>query len=185
MPISYNSPGAMTLAATGSSVLAEQVAHATGRELKLVGINWAYSPVADVNSDPRNPVIGENDILLNQLGLYFCQVFGHLAMVSSLLNLVQQRKHVILDPRQVGIYASSVARGLTMAGIAPSAKHFPGHGDTSVDSHLALPRIMKSRTELNATELPPFTALIAQGVASIMTGHMALPAVTGTDTPCS
>jgi len=143
----------MTLAATGSSVLAEQVAHATGRELKLVGINWAYSPVADVNSDPRNPVIGVRS-------------FGD-------------------DPRQVGIYASSVAQGLTMAGIAPSAKHFPGHGDTSVDSHLALPRIMKSRTELNATELPPFIALIAQGVASIMTGHMALPAVTGTDTPCS
>ncbi|KAJ7493469.1 glycoside hydrolase family 3 protein [Mycena galericulata] len=146
-------PGAMALAATGSPAIAEKVSFATGRELKLVGINWAYSPVADVNSDPRNPVIGVRS-------------FGD-------------------DPQQVGAFASAVALGLTNAGIAPSAKHFPGHGDTSVDSHLALPRIMKSPAELRATELPPFEALISGGVASIMTGHMALPAVTGSDTPCS
>ena len=48
----------MAMAATGSPVLAEQVSEATARELKYVGINWAYSPVADVNSDPKNPVIG-------------------------------------------------------------------------------------------------------------------------------
>ncbi|KAJ6610465.1 glycoside hydrolase superfamily [Mycena sp. CBHHK59/15] len=135
-------PGAMALAATGSPVIAEQVSFSSGKELKLVGINWAYSPVADVNSDSRNPVIGVRS-------------FGD-------------------DPQQVGAFASAVAQGLTNAGIAPSAKHFPGHGDTAVDSHLALPRIMKSKAELSATELPP-----------IMTGHMALPAVTGTDAPCS
>ncbi|KAJ7132097.1 glycoside hydrolase [Mycena epipterygia] len=146
-------PGAMALAATGSSAIAERVSFASGRELKLAGINWAYSPVADVNSDPRNPVIGVRS-------------FGD-------------------DPQKVGVFACAVSQGLTNAGIAPSAKHFPGHGDTSVDSHLALPRIMKSATELRAMELPPFKALIAQGVASIMTGHMALPAVTGTDAPCS
>lgn len=49
----------MTLAATGSPAVAEEVSYASGRELNLVGINWAYSPVADVNSDPRNPVIGK------------------------------------------------------------------------------------------------------------------------------
>ncbi|KAJ7090595.1 glycoside hydrolase family 3 protein [Mycena crocata] len=146
-------PGAMTLAATGSPAIAEEVSFASGTELKLAGINWAYSPVADVNSDPRNPVIGVRS-------------FGD-------------------DPKQVGIFATAVARGLTSAGVAPSAKHFPGHGDTSVDSHLALPRIMKSSAELHATELAPFKALIEQGVATIMTGHMALPAVTGTDAPCS
>jgi len=48
----------MALAATGSVDIAEQVSSATGHEMKLAGINWAYSPVADVNSDPRNPVIG-------------------------------------------------------------------------------------------------------------------------------
>ncbi|KAJ6496808.1 glycoside hydrolase family 3 protein [Mycena vulgaris] len=146
-------PGAMALAATGSPDIAEQVSFASGRELKLAGINWAYSPVADVNSEPRNPVIGVRS-------------FGD-------------------DPQQVGVFASAVAQGLTRAGIAPSAKHFPGHGDTAVDSHLALPRIMKSRAALSATELPPFAALVAKGVASIMTGHMALPAITDSDAPCS
>ncbi|KAJ7746895.1 glycoside hydrolase family 3 protein [Mycena maculata] len=150
-------PGAMALAATGSPDIAERVSKASGTELKLVGINWAYSPVADVNSEPRNPVIGVRS-------------FGD-------------------DPQQVGVFASAVAKGLKQAGIAPSAKHFPGHGDTSVDSHLALPRIMKSQAELDATELPPFAALISGGVASIMTGHMALPALQESDAqvdvPCS
>ncbi|KAJ6504856.1 glycoside hydrolase family 3 protein [Mycena vitilis] len=146
-------PGAMALAATGSPEVAEEVSFASGRELKLAGINWAYSPVADVNSDPRNPVIGVRS-------------FGD-------------------DPEQVGVFANAVSKGLTNAGIAPSTKHFPGHGDTSVDSHLALPRIMKSRLGLHATELPPFKTLISQGVATIMTGHMALPAITGSDAPCS
>lgn len=50
----------MALAATGSVETAEQVAAATAREMRMAGINWAYSPVADVNSDYRNPVIGEH-----------------------------------------------------------------------------------------------------------------------------
>ena len=52
------SPGAMTVAATGSTELAEEIARASGSEMRLAGINWVYSPVADVNTDPRNPVIG-------------------------------------------------------------------------------------------------------------------------------
>lgn len=53
------SPGAMAIAATGDVQLAESISEACGNELKYAGINWAFSPVADVNSDPRNPVIGE------------------------------------------------------------------------------------------------------------------------------
>lgn len=53
------SPGAMALAATGDPGIAKSCSFATAREMKLAGINWAYSPVADVNSDHRNPVIGE------------------------------------------------------------------------------------------------------------------------------
>ncbi|KAJ7623448.1 glycoside hydrolase family 3 protein [Roridomyces roridus] len=146
-------PGAMALAATGSPEIAQQVSFATGRELKLAGINWAYSPVADVNSDSRNPVIGVRS-------------FGD-------------------DPEKVGIFANAVSAGLSKAGVAPSAKHFPGHGDTSVDSHLALPRILKTKPELAAVELPPFATLIENSVATIMTGHMALPSITGSDEPCS
>lgn len=53
-----HSPGAMRIAATGSTELAEEITRASGSEMRLAGINWVYSPVADVNTDPRNPVIG-------------------------------------------------------------------------------------------------------------------------------
>ena len=85
-------------------------------------------------------------------------------------------------------YAIQVSNGLTEGGVAPSAKHFPGHGDTYVDSHLALPVIKKIERELHGMELIPFRALIDAGVATIMTGHMALPLVVAEDdkeTPCS
>jgi beta-N-acetylhexosaminidase len=78
-----------------------------------------------------------------------------------------------------------VGRALTASGITPSAKHFPGHGDTHVDSHLGLPRILKSLDELQQVELVPFKSLIAADVATIMTGHIALPKITGSDIPCS
>ncbi|KAF8438655.1 hypothetical protein L210DRAFT_3646904 [Boletus edulis BED1] len=149
-------PGAMALAATGDPGIARACSLATAKEMKLAGINWAYSPVADVNSDHRNPVIGVRS-------------FGD-------------------DAHEVAKYAVEVSDGLAEGGIAPSAKHFPGHGDTHVDSHLALPVIKKSEGELHETELVPFRALIAAGVATIMTGHMALPMVVGEqdkETPCS
>ncbi|KAG6853161.1 hypothetical protein C0991_006449 [Blastosporella zonata] len=148
-------PGAMALAATGDTELAFNVSAATANELKMVGINWAYSPVADVNSDSRNPVIGVRS-------------FGD-------------------DPKDVARYTASVSQGLTSGGVAPSAKHFPGHGDTHVDSHLALPIITKSPSQLQATELVPFDALVRGSVpiASVMVGHMALPGLTGDKTPAS
>ncbi|KZT55252.1 glycoside hydrolase family 3 protein [Calocera cornea HHB12733] len=146
-------PGAMATAATGSTQLAEEVAYATGQELTYAGINWSYSPVADINSDPLNPVIG----------------------VRSFSD----------NPATVSAFARAVSRGLASAGVAPSPKHFAGHGDTHVDSHLALPVIEKDLKALQEVELVPFQDLIKEGVASIMTGHMALPKVTGNDTPCS
>lgn len=93
-----------------------------------------------------------------------------------------------LDPREVAKYAIEVSNGLTEGGVAPTAKHFPGHGDTHVDSHLALPVIKKTERELHETELVPFRALIEARVATIMTGHMALPLMVGEgdkETPCS
>ena len=90
-----------------------------------------------------------------------------------------------LDPNDVGEFACAVSRGLIASGIAPTAKHFPGHGDTRVDSHLGLPRILKSLNEIREEELIPFRSLIAEGIPTIMTGHMALPKITGSDIPCS
>ncbi|KAI0370853.1 glycoside hydrolase [Pilatotrama ljubarskyi] len=146
-------PGAMALAATGSIDLAAKVSEATAQELRAAGINWAYSPVGDVNSDPRNPVIGVRS-------------FGD-------------------DPGQVGRYVQAVSTALTAGSVAPSAKHFPGHGNTHVDSHHSLPRILVDKASLRSTELVPFAAVVSDGIASVMTGHMAMPLVTGDDKPCS
>jgi beta-N-acetylhexosaminidase len=80
---------------------------------------------------------------------------------------------------------TAVCRGLTKAGVAPSAKHFPGHGDTHVDSHLSLPIIHKDASALARIDLVPFRKASDAHVATIMIGHMALPAVTGDNTPAS
>lgn len=85
----------------------------------------------------------------------------------------------------MGEFACAVNRGLTTSGIASCAKHFPGHGDTHIDSHLRLPRILKSLEDLRRAELVPFRSLIAADVATIMTGHMAMPYISGSDIPCS
>ena len=90
-----------------------------------------------------------------------------------------------VDPATAARYVQAVSRAHTSQKVAPSAKHFPGHGNTHVDSHLSLPRIIVDKPALSATELVPFRALVDDGIASIMTGHMALPLVTGDDTPCS
>ncbi len=80
---------------------------------------------------------------------------------------------------------AAVCRGLTKAGVAPSPKHFPGHGDTHVDSHLSLPVILKDATSLAQTDLVPFRAARNAGAATIMVGHMALPVITGDTSPAS
>ena len=89
------------------------------------------------------------------------------------------------DPAVASRYVQAVSDAHTAQKVAPSAKHFPGHGNTHVDSHLGLPRILVDKAALAATELVPFRALVDGGVASIMTGHMALPLVAGDDAPCS
>ncbi|MFI5202716.1 MAG: glycoside hydrolase family 3 protein, partial [Candidatus Kapaibacterium sp.] len=79
------------------------------------------------------------------------------------------------DPETAAAFAVEFMRGLQSESLAATGKHFPGHGDTSVDSHLELPIIEKHWKEFNSIELPPFEALIVSGVHSIMTGHLAAP----------
>jgi beta-glucosidase len=81
------------------------------------------------------------------------------------------------DPASAGALAAAFCRGVQAEGVLGCAKHFPGHGDTSEDSHLALPLLPHSRERLEAIELPPFKAAIAAGVASVMTAHLLLPAL--------
>lgn len=79
------------------------------------------------------------------------------------------------SPETVAEYGTQMIRGLCDGGVLSCAKHFPGHGDTAVDSHLGLPVVDKSLQELEACELIPFRAAIAAGVPSIMTTHILFP----------
>jgi len=81
------------------------------------------------------------------------------------------------DPALVARHGVAAHRGFVAAGVLDCAKHFPGHGDTTVDSHLALPVIRHNRSRLDAVELAPFRAAIAAGIDSVMIAHMLLPAL--------
>jgi len=81
------------------------------------------------------------------------------------------------DPGLVAAHTAAWIVGLQAHGVAACAKHFPGHGDTSTDSHLALPRIGVDEATLRRRELVPFVAAIEAGVASIMTSHIVVPAL--------
>jgi len=144
-PVAAQLPGAMALGATGDVSNAFNVASATAEMLKSFGINMNYAPIADVNSEPKNPVIG----------------------VRSPSD----------DAETVGRFVSAQVKGLSQGGILPCVKHFPGHGDTAVDSHYGLPAILKSKAELNACELVPFRRAVVEGVESIMTAHIAMPGI--------
>jgi beta-glucosidase-like glycosyl hydrolase/CubicO group peptidase (beta-lactamase class C family) len=138
-------PSAMAVGATGSEEAARTMGEITARESRALGVHWVLAPVADVNSNPGNPVINVRS-------------FGE-------------------DPERVGRMASAFVRGLRAGNVLATAKHFPGHGDTSVDSHLSVPAVTGDRGRLEQVELLPFRRLVAAGVDSVMTGHLAVPAV--------
>jgi beta-N-acetylhexosaminidase len=81
------------------------------------------------------------------------------------------------DPATVARLGAALAQGLQSAGVAACAKHFPGHGDTSQDSHRDLPRLPHALERLRAVELPPFRALARAGVAAVMTAHVVFEAL--------
>lgn len=81
------------------------------------------------------------------------------------------------DPALVSRMARAYIRGAQSSGVMATAKHFPGHGDTSTDSHLELPSLDIDRARLDAIELPPFRAAIQEGVGGVMSAHIALPRI--------
>jgi beta-N-acetylhexosaminidase len=87
------------------------------------------------------------------------------------------------DPADVGRFATAFIRGVQSEHVLACAKHFPGHGDTHVDSHRALPVLDVSRERLERVELVPFRAAIAAGVAAVMPGHLSVPALDPTPAP--
>lgn len=138
-------PPMLTLGRSGDVTLAHRFARALAAELKAVGVTLDYTPVLDVLTNPKNPVIGD--------------------------RALAERAE------DVARFGAAIISALQAEGIAASGKHFPGHGDTSVDSHLELPLIEHPAERLEAVELIPFKAAIEAGVASIMTAHILIPAV--------
>jgi beta-N-acetylhexosaminidase len=89
------------------------------------------------------------------------------------------------DPQLVSKMARAYIRGAQSAGIMATAKHFPGHGDTSTDSHMELPTIDIDAARLEQIELPPFRAAIAEGVGGVMSAHIALPRIEPENLPAT
>jgi beta-glucosidase-like glycosyl hydrolase len=116
----------------------------TGRRLRALGFDWNYAPVADVHSEPDNPVIGP-------------RAWG-------------------TTPAGASRALAEVLAGLRAAQVASCLKHFPGHGDTRTDSHLALPVCEADLATLEARELAPFRAHLA-AADSVMTAHVVYPAL--------
>ncbi len=89
------------------------------------------------------------------------------------------------DPAAVSRLSAAFVRGMQSVGVAATAKHFPGHGDTDTDSHLALPFIRSDRAQLEAVELAPFRAAIGAGIAGVMSAHIALPTISRDSVPAT
>ena len=89
------------------------------------------------------------------------------------------------DPRKTGILGLAFARGQEEAGVISTAKHFPGHGDTSDDSHGTLPVVNADLETLRQRDLIPYRTMIAGGVPAVMVGHLAFPTITGDQTPAT
>lgn len=136
-------PGAAQLGILDDVTASEATGAELARRARAAGINVVLGPVADVNTDPRNPVIGVRS-------------FGADAAFVS--------RHVV-----------ATVDGIQGGGVAACAKHFPGHGDTHLDSHHALPVLTLDPEVIDEVHLAPFRAAIAAGVQSIMTAHIVVP----------
>jgi beta-N-acetylhexosaminidase len=138
-------PWPMAFGAVNSETDVECFGAMTAREARAVGIHWALAPVADLNTNPSNPIINDRS-------------FGE-------------------DPGDVGILVAAYIRGARRHGLLVTAKHFPGQGDTSVDSHRGVPSVDGTLNHLEAFEFRPFKSAIDAGVDSVMVAHARVSAV--------
>lgn len=136
-------PWAMTLGAIQDNGLVYEMASKIAEDAKKMGIYWNFAPVVDVNTNPKNPIIGNRS-------------FG-----SDVQNVIAK--------------SLAYAQGLQDNGVLAAIKHFPGHGDTDVDSHLDLPVVKHSLERLNKIELAPFKALMDKKIGGAMIAHLYVP----------
>ncbi|HET9985109.1 MAG TPA: serine hydrolase [Longimicrobiales bacterium] len=140
-------PYNMGIGAIGDTAAAFAAGRLTALESRAVGINWVFAPVADVNTEPTNPIVNVRS-------------YG-------------------ADPRAVARLVAAFVRGAHDGRALTAVKHFPGHGDTGVDSHVDLPVLRVGRERLDLLELVPFRAALGAGTDAVMVGHLAIPALTG------
>lgn len=140
-------PGNAALGRLDDVSVTRAVSAALGRQARRAGIDLVLAPVADVGSDPDNPVIG-------------VRAFG-------------------ADPGLVARHTAAAVAGLHSAGALACLKHYPGHGDTSTDSHLAQPVVDVDLETLRRRDLPPFAAGLAAGARAVLTAHVVFPALDG------
>ena len=125
--------------------LVREMARITALESRALGVHVNFAPVADVNNNPRNPVIN-------------IRSYGE-------------------EPARVASLVGAYVAGARDGGMIATIKHFPGHGDTDVDSHLGLPVITYDRARLQSVELVPFRRGVEQGVGAVMAAHIELPSL--------
>jgi beta-N-acetylhexosaminidase len=141
-------PHAMAFTASRDPNEARIEGEITAKEARALGVEWLFFPDADVNNNPDNPIINIRSYGENPADVS--------AFVSAFI---------------AGAHSVSGARVLT------TAKHFPGHGDTATDTHMNLATITGDKARLQEVEWAPFRAAIESGTDSIMTAHIAVPAL--------
>lgn len=163
----------------------------------FVSIDGEWGPAMRLDSCvafPRQMTLGalseENDSLIYQMGLEVaeqCKAVGINLNFAPCIDINNNSRNPVINSRSFGENRDKVCRkaalymhGMQAGGIATSLKHFPGHGDTESDSHLALPTIRKSRIELDEMELYPYRQLIKENPDMVMVGHLNIPALDST-----
>lgn len=141
----FNFPKQMTMGAIQDSRWVYEMGKEVAHQFELMGMHINFAPVADVNVNPKNPVIGYRS-------------FGE-------------------SPEWVAKMSTAYMKGLQDHGIMANAKHFPGHGDTQVDSHFDLPVINHDSARLSEIELYPFRHLFRDSLMSIMVAHLQVPSL--------
>lgn len=141
----YRYPWNMTLGAIQDLKLIEKVGDKMGKESKRMGIHFNFAPVLDINTNPKNPIIGNRS-------------FG-------------ENKVTVADK------AIALMTGVQNQGVFSTGKHFPGHGNTSTDSHHSLPTVNYSKEHIDMVELYPYKRMFDEGLVSVMVGHLNVPSL--------
>jgi len=146
MPADFEAiPDSRAVGKSNDASLAKELGGLLADELRVMGLNLNFAPVLDINSNPKNPVIGARS-------------FGNNAEIVTKMGVAEMQ-------------------GMQEAGMIAAVKHFPGHGDTSVDSHRDLPVVNKSLEELQKFEWVPFRSAIEGGADVVMAAHILFPRI--------